>query len=916
MSTDTSINGTRPRLVLVDGHGLAFRAFYAVPPSLATSSGELTNATYGFTSMLLDVLQHHKPDYILVSFDVGVTFRHEQFDGYKAHRRPMPEELIQQVERMKEVLDALNIPIYVAEGYEADDVIGTLSRQAAERDLEAYIVTGDSDLLQLVDDHVRVVLPGAQRFGEYRVFDREAVQERYGFGPERVIDYKALVGDKSDNIPGVPGVGDKTAKQLIAQFGTFDEMFDRVEEIKAARARNAMAKNREIADQSRELVTIVQDVPIDLDLDRCAVHDYDRSAAVSIFQELEFRTLLGKLPGDAAEVAAVADGIATPLSEGTAVVSRVDLESLAKEIASAPVIAVDVETDGLDPQRCALVGIAIATGDEAGYYIPFNHRDSELADHEEVNEIVRPAVEGHQNVIAHNAKFDLAVLRRNGYEDLSIKGDTMLAAYVLGESSLGLKELAFNRLGLQMTPITDLIGSGRKQITMDQVPAADATPYAAADVEATLRLEPLLMADVRERDQEKLLETMEVPLIPVLERMERTGIALDAGMLEELSAQLESQIGEIQSDIYSAVGHEFNINSPKQLGDILFEEIGLPPGRRTKTGYSVAQPVLEGLRGAHDAVDLVLEYRQLTKLKSTYVDALPAQVNPDTGRIHTNYNQTIAATGRLSSTNPNLQNIPVRTDLGRQVRRAFIADNREGLRLFDEESVLFGADYSQMELRLMAHYSQDPALVDAFQHGRDIHAATAAEVFGVALDEVTPDQRATAKVVNFGIMYGMQPWGLARDTGMSQSDARDFIARYKERFSGVDTFIEETINATERNGFASTLYGRRRYLPDILASGPARQAAERAAINLPIQGSAADIMKLAMLDIDREIRERKLRSMMLLQVHDELIFEAPKSELDELRQVVVTSMMDVASLSVPLEVEPKAGPNWEEMSAL
>ena len=390
MSTDTSTNGTRPRLVLVDGHGLAFRAFYAVPPSLATSSGELTNATFGFTSMLLDVLQHHEPDYILVSFDVGVTFRHEQFDDYKAHRRPMPEELIQQVERMKEVLEALNIPIYVAEGYEADDVIGTLSRQAAEQDLEAYIVTGDSDLLQLVDDHVRVVLPGAQRFGEYRIFDREAVKDRYGFGPERVIDYKALVGDKSDNIPGVPGVGDKTAKQLIAQFDSFEEMFDRVDEIKAARARNAMAKNREIADQSRELVTIVQEVPIDLDLDRCAVHDYDRSAAVSIFQELEFRTLLGKLPGDAADVAAVANDVAVPLSDGTAVVSRDDLESLATAISAAPMIAVDVETDGLDPQRCGLVGIAIAIGDEEGFYIPLDHRDSELADPGEVDTIVRP----------------------------------------------------------------------------------------------------------------------------------------------------------------------------------------------------------------------------------------------------------------------------------------------------------------------------------------------------------------------------------------------------------------------------------------------------------------------------------------------------------------------------------------------
>ncbi|MEZ4522849.1 MAG: DNA polymerase I [Thermomicrobiales bacterium] len=916
MSAETSTNGSHPRLVLVDGHGLAFRAFYAVPPSLATSSGELTNATFGFTSMLLDVLAAHEPDYILVSFDVGLTFRHEQFEDYKAHRKPMPDELKPQIDRMKQVLEALNIPIYVAEGFEADDVIGTLSRQAAEKGIEAFIVTGDSDMLQLVDDHVVVVLPGAQRFGEYRIFDRDAVRERYGFGPERVIDYKALVGDKSDNIPGVAGIGDKSAKQLIAQFESIDDMYERLDEIKQARSRNAMEKDRDAAFQSRELVTIVRDVPIDLDLERCAVHDYDRSAAVGIFQELEFRTLLGKLPGDAADVAAVADSVSTPLTDGIAVVSEEELSDLAAEIAEAPMLAVDVETDGLDPQRCNLVGIAIATASDAGYYIPLKHVESALADPDDVDRIIRPAIEQHPNIIAHNAKFDLAVLQRHGYDKMTIAGDTMLSAYVLGENSLGLKELAFNRLGLQMTPITDLIGTGRKQITMDQVPAAKATPYASADVEATMRLEPLLTADVRERDQEKLLDTIEIPLIPVLARMERAGIALDVEMLEELSDQLEAQIGEIQSDIYGAVGHEFNLNSPKQLADVLFEEIGLPPGRRTKTGYSVAQNVLEGLSGAHDAVDLVLEYRQLAKLKSTYVDALPNQVNPDTGRIHTNFNQTIAATGRLSSTDPNLQNIPVRTDLGRQVRRAFIADNRNGRAIFDEESILFGADYSQMELRLMAHYSQDEALVDAFKHGQDIHAATAAEVFGVPLDEVTADQRATAKVVNFGIMYGMQPWGLARDTGMSQGDARDFISRYKERFSGVDHFIEETIQSTERDGYASTLYGRRRYLPDILTSGPARQAAERAAINLPIQGSAADIMKLAMLDVDRKLAELGLRSLMLLQVHDELIFEAPISELDQLRDLVVESMMGVAQLSVPLEVEPKAGPNWEEMNPL
>jgi DNA polymerase-1 len=904
------------RLVLVDGHGLAFRAFYAVPPSLATSSGELTNATFGFTSMLLDVLREHQPDYVLVSFDVGLTFRHEQFDGYKAHRRPMPDELRHQINRMREVLEALNIPVYEAAGFEADDVIGTLSKQASELGIQAYIVTGDSDMLQLVDEHVSVVLPGGQRFGEYRIFDVPAVEARYGFGPERVVDYKALVGDKSDNIPGVPGIGDKTAKQLIAQFASIEEMYERLDEIKQVRARNAIAENRESAFQSRELVTIVRDVPIDLDLERCAVHDYDRTAAVGIFQELEFRSLLARLP-DHDGTDSIGNLVEpSPLGEPIAPTTADELRGLADEIRAAPMIAVDVETTGLDPLRCELVGIAVATAPDASYYIPLNHLEGELATPDDADQIVRPAIEGHGNVIAHNAKFDLAVLQRYGYGKLKIAGDTMLSAYILGENSVGLKDLAFNRLGWEMTPITDLIGTGRNQLTMDQVPVAEVLPYAAADVEATLRLEPLLTADVREREQQSLLDTIEVPLIPVLARMERAGIALDAGMLEELGRQLEAQIDEIRAEIYHAVGHEFNVNSPQQLAGVLFDDLGLQSGRRTRTGRSVAQGVLEGLRGAHDVVDLILEYRQLTKLKSTYVDALPLQVNPVTGRIHTNYNQTIAATGRLSSTDPNLQNIPVRTPLGRQVRRAFIADNRPQTRLFDEESILFGADYSQMELRLMAHYSQDEALVEAFQLGQDIHTATAAEVFGVPIDEVTPDQRATAKVVNFGIMYGMQAWGLARDTGMSPTDARDFIARYKERFAGVNNFIEETIRTTERDGYASTMYGRRRYLPDIIMSGPQRQAAERAAINMPIQGSAADIMKLAMLDVDRRLRERGLRSLMLLQVHDELIFEAPVSEVDELRDLVVDAMMHVVELSVPMEVEPKAGQNWEEMLPL
>lgn len=904
------------RLVLVDGHGLAFRAFYALPESLATSSGEITNATYGFTSMLLDVLRDHKPDYILVTFDVGPSFRHEEFEDYKAHRRPMPDALRPQIDRIREVLDALNIPVYEAEGFEADDVIGTLAHQAAEHCIESYVVTGDSDLLQLVNSKILVVLPGAQRFGEYRIFDVDAVHKRYGFGPERLIDYKALVGDKSDNIPGVPGIGDKTAKALIEQFASIEEMHENVDRIEPARARNAIAKNREAALESRRLVTVVCDVPVELDLERCRVHDFDRAKAIGIFQELEFRTLVNKLPepltdNDGDEPTDESHGHEP--ADAIIVRSADELENLRNDIASAERIAIDVETDGLDPLRCELVGISIATSEQRGYYIPLNHNDGEQLSTEHVASTLGPVLSDHQKVIAHNGKFDLHVLERHGFSGITLYSDTMLSAYLLGENSLGLKDLAFNRLGMEMRNITELIGKGRNQLTMDSVDSEDAGRYAVDDVIATIKLDPILRKELAERKQIELLETIELPLVPVLQRMERTGIALDVEFLTDLSRQLGCQIDEIRSEIYGAVGHEFNINSPQQLAHVLFEEIGLPAGSRTKTGYSVAQAVLEGLRGAHEVVDLVLEYRQLTKLQSTYVEALPQQVNPATGRIHTNFNQTIAATGRLSSTDPNLQNIPVRTELGRQVRRAFIADNRETTRLFDDEATLFGADYSQMELRLMAHYSGDPALLEAFKQGQDIHATTAAEVFGVPIDEVSPEQRSNAKVVNFGIMYGMGAWGLARDTGMEQGDAQKFIDRYYERFQGVKEFIEETIKEAERNGYVSTLYGRRRYLPDITARGPRYNAAVRAAINMPIQGSAADIMKLAMLDIDRALQSNGFQSKMLLQVHDELIFEAPKQELDALEELVVKLMMGVADLRVPMEVETKAGPNWYDM---
>jgi DNA polymerase I len=906
--------GSSPRtLVLVDGYGLAFRAFHAIPMSMSTAAGELTNATFGFTSMLLDVLRTHEPDCILMTFDVGKSFRADAFADYKAHRAPMPDEMRGQMKRIRQVIDTLNIPTYESDGFEADDVIGTLARQATQQGLRALVVTGDSDLLQLVDEHVTAVLPGAQRFGDYRLFDRQAVIDRYGFGPERLAEYKALVGDKSDNIPGVPGIGEKTAKTLIDQFSSLEELFENLDSVTPPRARNALADNAELAYQCRELATIVRDVPVELEIDRCVVGDYDRDGVVSLFRELEFRSLAARLPDshrtDVGVSAEPTGQIATPV----AVTDMEALKSLAREIEAAEEISLDVETDGTSPILSNLVGIAIATSPSDAYYVPVAHESTPVLTLDTVREILSPLLAAHPNVVTHHGKFDLAVMERHGFCGIRLTFDTMLAAYLMGETGIGLKDLAFRYLGWEMTPITQLIGTGRNQTTMDHVAIDEVTTYAGADVEATMRLRPPLQETLTARDQMDLLQMIELPLVPVLIEMERIGIAVDVGVLSRINVEITAQIDALERNIYALVGHEFNLGSTKQLATVLFEEIGLPSGRRTKTGYSVGQEVLDALRGEHPVVDMILEQRTLKKLKSTYVDALPHQIHPVTGRVHTTYNQTIASTGRLSSTEPNLQNIPIRTPVGRQVRRAFVADNRPEYRRFEEESILFSADYSQMELRIMAHYSQDPALVSAFQQGLDIHAATVAEIHGIDIEDVTPQQRSMAKSVNFGIMYGMQAYGLSRDTGMSRADSAAFIERYMTRFQGVRKYLDSTLRQAVNDGYVSSLYGRRRYVPDINAQGPRRQAAERAAINMPLQGTASDIMKIAMIRVADRLRESGLRGEMLLQVHDELLFETPVSELHALRELVVETMEHAAELSVPLGVETSVGSNWEEM---
>ena len=908
---------TQETIVLVDGFGLIFRAYFALPPTMATAAGEQTNAVYGFTAMLLDVLKSRQPDYVVIALEGGHTFRHELYEDYKGTRTEMPEDLREQIGRVQQLIATLGIPVKQVERYEADDVIGSLSRTMADQGYRVIVVTGDSDLLQLVDDNILVVLPGARRFGEVREFDNAAVLERYGFGPEYVPDYKALVGDTSDNIPGVPGIGDKTAKSLIATYGSLENILANVDEVTPTRARNALLQHGAEAPKSKHLATIVRDLEIDLDLDDARVGRYDREEVAELFRELEFRSFLNKLPDSIVESTTSQQPMLLeprPESIKTVVDSTEKLDHLLKRIKETGEISVDVETTSTDPMRATLVGIAIAVNDHESFYIPVGHNEGAQLSSDLVRTALDPVIADPAiSVYTHHGKYDLQVLTRHGYTSRRVTFDTMIAAYVLGDSSIRLKDMAFNRLGIEMTEISELIGTGKNQATMDTVAIDLAAPYACGDVESTFALVKPLKAQIEERDQLDLLESIEFPLITVLMQMERAGVAINPEELAEFSEELGLRIDTIKLEVNNLAGAPINLGSNKQLATLLFENLGLQSGRKTKTGYSVDSDVLEFIREAHPIVPLILEYRTLSKLKSTYVDSLPNEINPETGRVHTSFNQTIAATGRLSSVTPNLQNIPIRTDIGRRVRRSFVADHRPDLGLYDD-AILLAADYSQMELRILAHMSGEPFLIDAFKAGEDIHRATAALVAGVTPDEVTADQRRIAKTVNFGILYGMQAYGLSRDTGMARGDAQEFINAYWERLPKVKTFFDQVIADGIRDGYVHTIRGRRRYLPELTSSnGARRQGAQRMAMNMPIQGTQADIIKQAMLNLDSQLRELKLPATMILQVHDELVLEVSESALPETARLVRDTMETAFTLDVPTIVEARTGQNWEDM---
>jgi DNA polymerase-1 len=907
----------KPLLVLFDGNGLIHRAFHALPPFTIRKTGETVGAVYGFTSILLKALNDLKPTHYAVAFDKKApTFRHKMFEEYKATRPETPAELVGQFGRVRELVQAFNIPIYELDGFEADDVLGTLSEQAAVQGMDTVIVTGDADMMQLVTDKTKVLYPKARgSFGDADLYDAAAVLAKYEVPPEHIADYKALKGDPSDNIPGVKGIGEKTAVKLIQQFGSIEQIYEHLDEVTPPKLQALLRENREVARQSKILTTIVTKAPVTLNLEEAQASHYNRSKVADLFRELEFASLLNKLPAGEGEAPVEAKAettkeIAPPVKTDYHLVNTAEaLAALIVRLTEAKTFAFDTETTGLSPMIAQLVGISIATAPGESYYIPVGHTGMMQSPQLPLNLVVdklKPIfADGTKAKIAHNAKFDMEVLAEVGINVTNLTSDTMIAAYLLSEPALGLKSLAFSRLNVEMTPIAGLIGTGSKQIPMSQVEIEKASDYSCADADMTFRLDEILTKELQSQGLWQLFDETEMPLVPVLFTMEENGILIDPSILAVMSRDLGEQITMLEGEIYSRAGQKFNINSPAQLGIILADKMQMDAVKKKSGGYSTAADILESLREVNPIIGYILDYRQLTKLKSTYIDALPALVNPKTGRIHTSFNQTRTSTGRLSSSDPNLQNIPIRDEQGRRIREAFIAP---------EGAYLMGVDYSQIDLRALAHLSQDENLLNAFRHDEDIHSATAAQLYGVSLAEVTPAMRRLAKTVNFGVIYGMSGYGLEQATELSREEAGKFITAYFEKYPGVKRYLELTKEEARKKGYVQTILGRRRVIQDINAANrQVREAAERMAINMPVQGTSADIIKKAMINLHREMIQSKLKSKMLLQVHDELVFEVPESELKEMRQLVPEMMVNAIQLSIPLKVDVKTGRNWGEM---
>jgi len=909
------INPDAPLFVLIDGYSLLFRAFYSMG-EMNAPDGIPTGALYGLTNMLIRAVEEHKPDYLLVAFDAhGPTVRHERYEDYKANREEAPEDLKIQLPMARDLVDALGMDHEELLGYEADDIIGTVAKKAESEGWNVLILTGDSDMGQLVTGSITVIQSLPQRMPD-RVLDVKTVCEKYGIpDPVNLIDYKALVGDSSDNIPGVKGVGDKTAKKILVNFPTVDAIYENLDEIDE-KFRKKLEPGEESARLSRELATIITDLPIKIDQKSAEEFRYDlghinKDKASELFTRLGFTSILKRLELHAAKLKVEVD---TGHDFRTVIVDTPDLlKKVVSILKKSKRFAFDFETAALDARTTEMVGLACAVDENLGWYIPVGHDVSITDTHKKqlpVKDVVaafKPLWENEKiEKICQNGKFEWLHCLKYGVTLEGLVDDPMIAHYVIAkESGHGLKQMALRELGWKMTPIEDLIGKkGKNQMSMRDVSIEKTAPYAAADAVSTYILADKLRSKFETDKLRELYSDLEMKIVTILARMEAVGIKVNPKVLEELAVDLDRRMADISTVIFQEIGYEVNLNSPKQLAEVLFDKMMIPKVR----GRSTDAAVLEKLAAEHELPGMILEYRSLAKLRGTYTTNLIDLIDSNDGRIHTSYNQTVTSTGRLSSTNPNLQNIPIRTELGREIRKAFEPNH--------DDHVLLSADYSQIELRLLAHFSEDPVLVEAYSKDEDIHRRTAMEVFDVEADEVTPDMRRGAKVINFGIIYGMGPDGLSKALKKPRKECREFIDRFFERYPNVKNFMESTKKYGRDHGYVETILGRRAYYPDLTSkNGMHRAAAERAAINMPLQGSAADIIKLAMVKLQSQLEKINLPHAMLLQVHDELVLSVPEKQLGEFTAIVGETMAGIEKLKVPMVVNCKAGPNWLDMKS-
>ena len=938
------------KIFLIDGMSVVFRAYHAMQRSgLTNSKGEPTGAIFGFVNIFTSLLEKESPERIAVAFDtMAPTFRKEMYEEYKANREEFPEDLIPQLKRIKEFLDIISVPRIEKDGFEADDVIGTLSRDASQKELETVILTSDKDFYQLVDDKVKLYKPSRKPGSDFDVVHYEEVEKKFGVEPGKVIDILALTGDTSDNIPGVKGIGIKTAIPLIKEYGSLEGVYDNLENISKKAVRKKLEDNKENAFLSKKLVTIKLDVDLELDPEAIKKNTPNYQELDKFFAELNFRQFREKWRARADKDSSFSEEISDDkedISSGNHNYKLINdissLKQIAIELEKKDLISVDLETSAIDKLNCEIVGIAISAKEHEAYYVPvfgkskdssigqknetikdqgslFVSTDKKSEDQEdnlgklwvyEVLEVLRNCFESEATgICGQNIKYDAFILKRYGIELKPIVFDSMLASYVLNaDEKHNLDALSEKWLGYKPISISELIGVKKsKQKSMKDLKPEDISDYACEDADLAYRLKNVLHRELKNEDLLDLAEKIEFPLVEVLTKMEYNGVVIDRSALKDISKKILKKSKELSEKIIYEAGTDFNIDSPKQLGHVLFEKMMIPPVKKTKTGYSTDVQVLTQLSDTYPIAGFVLEYRQLNKLLSTYVDQLPKMIYPPTGRIHTTFNQTIASTGRLSSTEPNLQNIPIRSDLGKEIRRAFVPQHKDGL--------ILSADYSQVELRIVAYISEDDQLINSFKQGFDIHAATAAKLYNIDIKDVNQDMRRIAKTVNFGIMYGLGSYGLSQRLSLGRNESQEIIDNYFDKYPGIKKYIDMTIEFAREKGYAETLKGRRRYFPEINSSNRnMRTAAERAAINMPIQGTAADMLKIAMIEIDRQMEKLNMRSLMTIQVHDELIFEVRNDELDELRELVIEKMVNAVSLGdVPVVVDTGTGDNWFE----